>query len=106
MKSSFLITLIQVYFQEQIQYIPTPGNAWQFYNNDTLKRSGIMYQTIFDSLSMMAQPFLFTAAGRVYFQQFSPNGFGRRIVYFDENHNKEYFRYLSGETTRKSDWMI
>jgi hypothetical protein len=88
-------------FLGHVHYISTLGNAWQFYYDDTLKQSGFLYQTTFDSLRMMAQPFLFTAPGRVYFQEFSPDGFGKRIGYFDEHQNKEYIRIFPGESTRK-----
>ncbi len=88
-------------FLGHVHYISTPGNAFQCYHDDSLKQFGFIYKTTYDSLRMMSQPFLFSAADRVYFQEYTPDGFGKNIGYYDKEHHKEYIRFMSGETTRK-----
>jgi hypothetical protein len=88
-------------FLGHVHYISTLGNAFQCYHDDSLKQFGFTYQTTFDSLRMISQPFLFSAADRVYFQEYTPDGFGKNIGYYDKEHHKEYIRFMSGETTRK-----
>ncbi len=89
-------------FLGHVHYISSRGKAFQCYYNDSLKQLGFMYQTTYDSLRMMAQPFLFASAGRVYFEEYTPDGLGKNIGYYDKDHHKEYIRYFSGETTRKN----
>jgi hypothetical protein len=88
-------------FLGNVHYISTRGNAFQCLYNDTTGQVGFMYQTTFDSLRMMVQPFLFVTGDNCYFQEFSPDGFGMRIGYFDKEHHKQYIRLLSGESTRE-----
>ncbi len=87
-------------FLGNVHYVSTKGNAFQCFYNDRLKHFGFIYKISFDSLRMIALPFLFTSGDRCYFQEFTPDGFGARIGYYDKEHNKEYIRFLSGETTR------
>jgi len=88
-------------FLDHVHYISTAGNAFQCYYNDTLNQFRFFYQTTYDSLRMMVQPFLFTASDRTYFQEFTPDGAGKKIGYFDQTRNKHYIQSFSGEETRK-----
>jgi hypothetical protein len=85
-----------------VHYVSTHGNAFQCYYSDTLKRFGFLYKTTFDSLVRLVEPFLFSANDRFYFQEYTTDGFGTNIGYYDKNQKKVYIRFVSGESTRKS----
>jgi hypothetical protein len=89
-------------FLDNVYYISTKENAFQCYYNDSLKQLGFIYRTTFDSLIRMVRPFLFTSGDRFYFQEFTLDGFGTNIGYYDTHHHKEYIRNFSGESTRKN----
>jgi hypothetical protein len=50
----------------------------------------------------MVKPFLFTVGDRLYFEEFTPDGFGKRIGYYDTNHHKGYVRSIYQETAQKN----
>ena len=89
-------------FLGNVHYISTKLNAFQFYYNDTVNQSGFIYKTTFDSLYRMVKPFLFSIGDHAYFQEFTPDGFGTSIGYYDNDHRKKYIRYVSGESIRKN----
>lgn len=89
-------------FLGNVHYISTKGNAYQCEYNDMLKTIDFPYRTTFDSLIKMVKPFLFKAGDRLYFEEFTPDGFSKIIGYFDKNQQKGYIRYISGETTQRS----
>ncbi len=88
-------------FLGNIHYVSTRGNAYQCYYNDTLKQFGFVCKTTYDSLLRAVKPFVFMATDRFYFQEFTPDGFGTNIGFYDKEHKKNYVRYISGETSRR-----
>jgi hypothetical protein len=89
-------------FLGNIHYISTKENAFQCLYNDVLKKIEFPNRTTFDSLVKTVKPFLFTFGDRLYFEEFTPDGFGKRIGYYDTNHRKGYIRFIYGETAQKN----
>ncbi|MCX6245830.1 MAG: carboxypeptidase-like regulatory domain-containing protein [Bacteroidetes bacterium] len=89
-------------FLGNIHYISTKENAFQCEYNDVLKKMEFPYRTTYDTLVRKVKPFLFTAGDRLYFEEFTPDGFGKNIGYYDTIHGKEYIRNISGETTQRN----
>jgi hypothetical protein len=88
-------------FIGNIHYISSKGNAFQCYYNDEMHQFSFPYKTTYDSLRIMLKSFLFKTSERYYFQEFTTDGFGTNIGFYDKNGHKEYIRFVSGETTRK-----
>jgi hypothetical protein len=89
-------------FLTNIHYISTAENAFQCVYNDIEKKIEFPYRTTYDTLVKMVKPFLFTVGDRLYFEEFTPGGFGKNIGYYDTNHQKGYLRYISGETAQSN----
>jgi hypothetical protein len=89
-------------FLGNVHYVSTKENAFQCEYNDLLKKIEFPYRTTFDSLVRMVKPFLFLSGDRLYFEEFTPDGFGKNIGYYDTNNQKGYIRFISGETTRRN----
>lgn len=87
-------------FLTNIHYISTEENAFQCAYNDIEKKIEFPYRTTYDTLVKMVKPFLFTVGDRLYFEEFTPGGFGKTIGFYDANHQKGYLRYISGETVQ------
>ena len=88
-------------FIGNVHYISSKGNAFQCYFNDESHHLSFPYKSTYDSLRMMLKSFLFKTSDRYYFQEFTIDGYGTNIGYYDKNGHKEYIRFVSGETTRK-----
>ena len=88
-------------FLGYVHYISNKGNAFQCYYIDAMKYLGFIYKTTYDSLVKVVRPFLFSTGERFYFQEYSPDGFGTNIGYYDREHNKEYIRRYTGEVQRE-----
>jgi hypothetical protein len=89
-------------FLGNVHYISAKGTAYQCYYNDGQNQFSFFSKTTYDSLYMVLQPFLFKTNDRLYFQEFTPDGFGTRIGYYDSESHKKYFKSPLGETTRKN----
>jgi hypothetical protein len=89
-------------FLGNIHYISTKENAFQCFYNDVLKKIEFPFRSTYDSLIRFVKPFLFTVGERLYFEEFTPGGFGKRIGYYDTNHRKGYIRFIYGETAQKN----
>jgi hypothetical protein len=89
-------------FLTNIHYISTEENAFQCVYNDIEKKIEFPYRTTYDTLVKLVRPFLFTVGDRLYFEEFTPGGFGKNIGYYDKNHQKEYLRHVYGETAQRN----
>jgi len=89
-------------FLGNVHFVSTKGNAFQCYYNEMNRQLGFMAETTYDSLKLMVRPFLFVSGDRLYFRELSPDGFGARIGYIDQDHNKRYIRLFSGESARQN----
>ncbi|MEI7663356.1 MAG: carboxypeptidase-like regulatory domain-containing protein, partial [Bacteroidota bacterium] len=89
-------------FLGYVHYISNKGNAYQCYYNDAVNHLGFIYKTTYDSLVRMVSPFLFSTGERFYFQEYTPDGFGTNIGYYDREHHKEYIRRYTGEVKREN----
>jgi hypothetical protein len=89
-------------FLNHVHYISTKGTAFQCVFNEQQKKMEFIYKTSFDSLARLVQPFLFASEDRLYFQEYTPDGFGKRIGFYDTSHHKSYIKSLTGETTMKN----
>jgi hypothetical protein len=90
-------------FLGNIHYISTRENAFQCEYNDGVKKIKFPYRTTYDSLVKTVKPFLFMLSDRLYFEEFTPDGFGKAIGYYDTtNHHKGYIHSIPGETARKN----
>jgi len=96
-------------FLGHVHYISTKGNAFQCVYNDILKKLEFPYRTTYDTLLRLVQSLLFIADDRLYFQEFTLDGFGKNIGYYDNQYHIQYIRTFSGETIRKKyyqDYMF
>jgi len=84
-------------FLSNVHYISNKGNAFQCDFNDLSGKLEFPFQTTYDTLIRMVKPFLFTVGGRTFFEENSPDGYGKTIGYVDADRRIGYIRDFSGE---------
>jgi hypothetical protein len=92
-------------FLGYINYFSDQGNAFQCTYNDSLKKIIFPNKITCELLLKMSQSLLFSIGDRVYFQEFTPDGFGKAIGYYDKDYRKEYIGSFSGDVTSKNYFL-
>jgi hypothetical protein len=81
-------------FLANIHYISKSDYAYQCYYNRESKNIDFIYKTTVDSIQKFIKPFLFSMAGRLYFQEKIANGFGTAIGFYEKGTGKKYIRQV------------
>ncbi|HNX82759.1 MAG TPA: carboxypeptidase-like regulatory domain-containing protein [Candidatus Omnitrophota bacterium] len=90
---------------ENVHYVTQSGRAYQCFFYVGAKKLIFTSITQYDTLCDVMKNFLFSMNNRLYFQEYSPNGFISGIGYWQSSKGKHYTRFIRDEEMiwRKKD---
>jgi len=82
---------------ENVHYVTQGGTAYQCFFYSGAKKLIFPYVTSYDSLYRLMKNYSFSIGSRLYFQEYSPNGFISGIGYYESSKGKHYTRFIRDE---------
>jgi hypothetical protein len=80
-----------------VHYVTQGGTAYQCFFYAGAKKLIFPYVTSYDSLYRLMKSYSFSIGDRLYFQEYSPDGFTTGIGYYEGSIGKHYARFITDE---------